>query len=428
MARGRGVVVCVVAAVALQGGCAVERGADMDVVRDESGDERAHADADGDGLRDFWEFVYGSDPGRADTDGDGTCDGDEVIRGSDPADAGDDGEPLAASQACRIRLVIGDAGYGESELWALRVGHITLVSRGYGDVLSHEFTLRRGHAYPINVRHIGSKQAPPKSDYVALVQVVSTGGCGVVDDPSQMLGEHRPGVESGEVAKRAMLYLPGIVAISDMRMFNARPVVRILGPTGAVYRGNVELTGEVFDHVAPVLAVQVNGDEVAATPDPANPAQGPYRSTFTAIMDVGAPIAGGPPDGGEGWTPVLFEESYDVLAVNRIGQVGMAGVTLVATTDSNGDIRSYEPKREPSMDVLESIDDYGVLAELGGFPPGSEPESIGVANYRVPVERSGDKLLVRFVVFPALVGDEVLERNPHHVFVPFEAEFKFTIP
>lgn len=46
------------------------------------------ADADGDGLSDEEEKIYGSDPQKADTDGDGYKDGDEVRNGYDPIVAG----------------------------------------------------------------------------------------------------------------------------------------------------------------------------------------------------------------------------------------------------------------------------------------------------------------------------------------------------
>jgi hypothetical protein len=44
------------------------------------------SDADGDLLTNYWEDVYGSDPGDADTDGDGYSDGEEVAAGTDPLD------------------------------------------------------------------------------------------------------------------------------------------------------------------------------------------------------------------------------------------------------------------------------------------------------------------------------------------------------
>jgi len=44
-------------------------------------------DTDGDGLPDWQEVLYGTDPKKADTDGDGTNDGDEIKAGRDPLKA-----------------------------------------------------------------------------------------------------------------------------------------------------------------------------------------------------------------------------------------------------------------------------------------------------------------------------------------------------
>jgi len=43
-------------------------------------------DGDGDGLNNFEEARYGTDPHNRDTDGDGWSDGDEVRYGSNPLD------------------------------------------------------------------------------------------------------------------------------------------------------------------------------------------------------------------------------------------------------------------------------------------------------------------------------------------------------
>ncbi len=48
-------------------------------------DETKTDDADNDGLKDWEEKIYGTDPQKADTDGDGYLDGEEVASGYDPA-------------------------------------------------------------------------------------------------------------------------------------------------------------------------------------------------------------------------------------------------------------------------------------------------------------------------------------------------------
>ena len=48
----------------------------------------ANSDSDGDGLKDWEENIYGTDPHNADSDGDGTKDGDEIAQGRDPLKKG----------------------------------------------------------------------------------------------------------------------------------------------------------------------------------------------------------------------------------------------------------------------------------------------------------------------------------------------------
>ncbi|MGN0876723.1 MAG: alpha/beta hydrolase [Kiritimatiellia bacterium] len=52
-------------------------------------------DADGDGVPDVLERLYGTDVGNADSDGDGLADGDEIRRGTDPMNPDSDGDRLA---------------------------------------------------------------------------------------------------------------------------------------------------------------------------------------------------------------------------------------------------------------------------------------------------------------------------------------------
>ncbi len=49
-----------------------------------SASEEANKDSDGDGLKDWEEVLWKTDPNKADTDGDGTPDGEEVREGRDP--------------------------------------------------------------------------------------------------------------------------------------------------------------------------------------------------------------------------------------------------------------------------------------------------------------------------------------------------------
>lgn len=51
-------------------------------------------DSDGDGISDWQEVMYGTDPYNPDTDGDGLLDGLEVEYGTDPFDPDSDGDGL----------------------------------------------------------------------------------------------------------------------------------------------------------------------------------------------------------------------------------------------------------------------------------------------------------------------------------------------
>lgn len=61
--------------------------------------ENDSTDTDSDGLRDWEEILWGTDPNNPDTDGDGTLDGSEVIDNRDPTIPGPNDTPTALRQA-----------------------------------------------------------------------------------------------------------------------------------------------------------------------------------------------------------------------------------------------------------------------------------------------------------------------------------------
>lgn len=63
---------------------------DADIVLARKTTDNSSVDRDNDGLLDWQESLYGSDPVSADTDGDGTNDGDEIKDGRDPTVPGPD--------------------------------------------------------------------------------------------------------------------------------------------------------------------------------------------------------------------------------------------------------------------------------------------------------------------------------------------------
>lgn len=57
-------------------------------LRDNTSRDNLNVDSDGDGLKDWEEQIYGTNPHNPDTDGDGTNDGDEIALGRDPLKKG----------------------------------------------------------------------------------------------------------------------------------------------------------------------------------------------------------------------------------------------------------------------------------------------------------------------------------------------------
>lgn len=182
-------------------------------------------DEDGDGLSNWEEFLYGTDPLNPDTDGDGVPDGQEVQQGSIPTDPSDGGLPLPPDQACHVTFTVGDHSGSHSEIWAMRIGEsLRLQSRGYGDVISRTYVLAKGRSYPITLQHIGSSLSPFDGDWTAGVAVAPADGW--YDDPRHLLGAHMSGDEpecqcqfcgcDATVGRVVTLYLPRLT-IHDLR-------------------------------------------------------------------------------------------------------------------------------------------------------------------------------------------------------------------
>ncbi|WP_156346618.1 hypothetical protein [Verrucomicrobium spinosum] len=141
------------------------------------------ADTDGDGLTDFDETIFGTNPKHADTDGDGTGDGDEVAQNGQPNSPSDGGQPPSIPSSSpgggkplpndgdlfELELVVGDPSGSHSERYDLVVtevpsGRKLLTHRApnYGVVETRVYSqFRVGQAYKFEIRHRGTD---PKAD------------------------------------------------------------------------------------------------------------------------------------------------------------------------------------------------------------------------------------------------------------------------
>jgi len=144
-------------------------------------------DADGDGVSNHDEYIYGTDPNNADSDGDGVSDADEIDQCGNPNDASDGGMPPPEENQVQVKLTIGDPSGSHSEHWEIRVGDINFKAPGYGEVDDRTFCFQRGKSYNIEVVHLGTNCDEPDYDYTAAVEIID--GCGLVDDPQDLLGD-----------------------------------------------------------------------------------------------------------------------------------------------------------------------------------------------------------------------------------------------
>ncbi|MBC2603082.1 RHS repeat protein [Puniceicoccus vermicola] len=171
-----------------------------------------HLDFDGDGLSDFEESNYGTNPDLWDTDGDGVSDGIEMGLGSNPRDYSEkpfvpsdfygpdlddaNAEPIgdlgggygASPSRYSIEGEIGDHSGSHSERWRLQIGEFHATSDGFGIVSDYDLNLRSDRYYEVSLHHEGTNADEPDYDYTATVDptgfvlVDMDGLLGTVDD------------------------------------------------------------------------------------------------------------------------------------------------------------------------------------------------------------------------------------------------------
>jgi hypothetical protein len=127
-----------------------------------AGEDGNAGDPDADGVTNFVEWQYGSNPRNPDTDGDGTNDGDEINQGSNPNDAADKGVPPPADEMESVMFRVGDPSGSRSETWNMRItglgpqDHrtISVASPSYGEMGQLSLQLRRNNRYEVTLEHL----------------------------------------------------------------------------------------------------------------------------------------------------------------------------------------------------------------------------------------------------------------------------------
>ena len=159
------------------------------------------SDQDGDGLSDFNEYRYCTDPRQADTDGDGVGDGAEVA-GQPPTNPNTPNTVYDPTNCSVFSLTVGDSSGSHSERWEFVIREaesnrvvIRHMDAGYGTPATNIYTLERGH-YKGEVNWIATKAETPDYDWRALINNAVESGtysglgntaCFKVDDPDELL-------------------------------------------------------------------------------------------------------------------------------------------------------------------------------------------------------------------------------------------------
>ena len=148
----------------------------------------AAGDPDGDGVTNFNEAIYGSNPNSTDSDGDSTNDSAEISNGSDPADGSDNGQAPPAEEVYEVSFRVGDPSYSNSERWkmqikgtnpAMHAQTFNFTSPYFGVMSERNFKLRRGATYEVSLTWVAtdpySEMEFPDYDWGATVGGKPTG-------------------------------------------------------------------------------------------------------------------------------------------------------------------------------------------------------------------------------------------------------------
>lgn len=177
------------------------------------------ADPDGDGLTNSQEADHGTSASSTDSDGDGVSDSAEVGQGSNPTDPNDSQPPPAGTVA--VNITFGDDSGSHSEKYRVRLvpleGDTTgnsqrfRTNREYGVPQTDTFRLPKGSKYRVELLHVATDpdyDYEPKPDYDYVLEVDTSQGCLVLEDPDGISGYHYESDTFFADGKNASIYVP----------------------------------------------------------------------------------------------------------------------------------------------------------------------------------------------------------------------------
>ena len=177
------------------------------------------ADPDGDGLTNGEESGIGTNPNDPDTDGDGVDDKTENDQGSNPNDPNDNQPPPNGTSPAHFTF--GDDSGSHSEKYRVQLtplegdpgGVRFRTNRQYGASQTDTFHLPKGAKYQVELIHIGTSpryRGNPRPDYDHTLEIDTTQGCLVVDDPESIMGTSNESLGQTFVieGKSATLHVP----------------------------------------------------------------------------------------------------------------------------------------------------------------------------------------------------------------------------
>ena len=181
--------------------------------------QNPNADPDGDGLTNAEESGIGTNPNDPDTDGDGVDDKTENDQGSDPNDPDDDTPPPNGTSPATFTF--GDPSDSHSEKFRVQLtplegdttGHGVRfrTNQDYGVLRTATFRLPKGAKYQVELIHIATSpryRDEPKPDYDYTLEIDTSQGCVVVDDPDSIMGTNYGNETFTGEGKSATLHVP----------------------------------------------------------------------------------------------------------------------------------------------------------------------------------------------------------------------------